>query len=63
MDLAKKVSSKLFETTEIPDTSSWKLRSQLNALEEATCFASLENEDYFFCISNPLSPLFLQGSV
>lgn len=43
MCLEKLVSSKPFEITEIPDTPSWKLKSQLNALEEATWFASLEN--------------------
>lgn len=60
-----------FEITEVPVTSSWKLRSQLNVLEEVTCFASLENRIIFsvsvilyllfFC--SPLFPLFVQSLV
>lgn len=59
MCFAKQVSSKPFEITGIPFISSWKLRFQLNASEKGTCLASLENQRYFFCISNPLSPHFL----
>lgn len=41
--LSKCVYFNPFEIPEILDTYSWKLRSQLNAVEAMICFALLEN--------------------